>query len=164
MATPGQNNTTLTTCLNQIVAVLSTVDTLNNGNVFIAADPVFLGTSYMGDRYVEVVPGANMDKYAPVGSGYQDDSVSVYVYYRLLLDQADMDTRKLADSSIGLLALMDTIDDSIINHFLGGLLLQPMMPKSREPWPQAAAGWAGIRRVYNFRYRTTYPNPQGMTS
>lgn len=166
MATPGNNPTTLTAVLKAIVSQLATVSTLTTANTFICAEVRFLGTAFPGDVYVEVVLGSGTDHYANEGIGMMDDDVTIAIYKRLQVDVQNVDTQRLADQSLGVLQLVDSIFAKLTNNFLNGLLLQPMTPMRREPGdsvPVAGAGWATVHRRFKMRYLVTYPDPQQLS-
>jgi hypothetical protein len=156
-------NTSETAILGQIVTELQAITGLNAGTVFIAAIPLFLEAP-PGDQYLEVVPGAALDVQAKQGTGHMADTFTVCVFRRLWSDEAGRDTARIADSTRGLLALIDAVDAKMIASYLKGLALVPILPERREAGernPQDPAdGWIMMKRQYKVEYLYSFPSAQ----
>lgn len=164
MATPGQTPTDLLTVLAAIVAKVELV--VGEGNVWISAEPIFLGVSYPGDLYVEVVPGTGTDDKSRSGFGLVLDQVQIVVYKRLFTDLPEQHTQLLADASVGLLKTVKDITNKLTQNFLDGLLLVPLYPVRRDPSsiPLGSMGWASVTRLFNMKYVENFSSPQDYTS
>lgn len=151
--------------LNGIVDVLTSVQGLSQSSVFIAADLIWLDAP-PGDQYVEIIPGAAIDTQAEQQMGVLQDLITVAVFKRIYSDQAQRDTARIADASRGLLALVATIESALINNYLKGLCLLPVLPEHREAPERAPVelqGWVAIRRVFKLTYQYDFPLPQNQS-
>ena len=161
MATPGNQNTTDAKVLLAIVDEINDASSINDHVVSISADPSFLGVSYAGDHYIQVIPGSVEDRIGTGdGSGVHETEFSVVVYKRLVTDLANQDTKKITHATLGLLSLIDDIDAQLVNSMLGGIVLTPIIPISRESIlkpKETAQGWAASERRYSVLYKVSYP-------
>lgn len=152
--------TSETAVLNQVVTELRTITDANVGNVFIAAQSIWLSEP-PGDFYIEVIPGVALDKWGKQAGGWIRDSFTVAVFKRVVLDQTDQDTVKIADASLGLLALVATVQTKLIESFLAGLALVPVLPDRREAGERNPDdpydGWVMMRRTFNVEYLYAFP-------
>jgi hypothetical protein len=152
--------TTETAILNQVVAELQTLNDANAGNVFIAAQTVWLAEP-PGDFYLEVIPGVAIDKWAKQGNGWIKDSFTVCVFKRLIVDMQDQDTAKIADASVGLLKLIDDVQTKLTLSYLAGKALVPILPERREAGERNPDdpydGWIMMRRTFVVEYLYAVP-------
>lgn len=166
MTTPGQQITTDLAVLNAVLFQIRQVSSISSVTSWISATPVFLGTDYPGDFYVQVVPGSSVDEHSRQGSGYIAAEITVVSFKRLLLDQAEQETELIASATVGLLTVVQDIYDRLTNNFLKGLLTVPMRPTRRGPalaGPIAGSGWASIERRFEAKYRVAFPDIQETT-
>lgn len=166
MTTPGQQITTDLAVLNEVLFQLEQIAEISKATAWISATPLFLGTSYTGDFYIQIVPGVAIDEHSRQGSGYTAAEITVVCFKKLLVDRAQRDTKRIAEASIGLLKIVQDISDRLTNNFLRGLLTVPMRPTRRGPasaGPIAGTGWASIERRFEGKYRVVYPAPQQLT-
>jgi len=89
----GQQNTTEYAVLNSIVSELQEISSLNSNNCYISAEAVFMGDTYPGDLYVQVVPEVGNDQYAGVGRGYKIAQVRIQ-------DRVETVTRRIVISDV----------------------------------------------------------------
>lgn len=160
--------TTPTAICNAIVAkIISSVEDIRPENAFLCAAATWLGVSYVGDRYVEVVPGAAVDLSAEQGVGRRRQSITVATFWRLMVDQDGQDTVRLADSTLGLLQFVDGIDAALINSALGGLANVPMLPdrmEQAERDPEEIVGdWVMVKRIFKVVYLYSFPDTQDLS-
>ena len=131
--------------------------------VFITAEPIFLGLSYPGDEYIEVVPGAKIDRGATVGHGLCSQEIRIVCFRRLMMDIQEQDTQRLINESRGLVATVNKVYSSLSNNFLENLLVVPMHPvrqSAASVAPLTATGWASIERVFTCQYEQPFPEVQ----
>lgn len=165
MAVTGQQVTTDLAVLNEVLFQIKQITGISEANAWISATPLFLGTTYPGDLYIQVVPGVAVDELSKMGEGYNAAEITIICFKKLLLDRAQRDTKLIAEASIGLLKVVQNVSDRLTNNFLRGLLTVPMRPVRRGPASAApaATGWASIERRYQAKYRVVYPAPQQLT-
>lgn len=166
MSTPGQIETNDSDVLNEIVKELRTVTGLGTSTVFVTAEPIFFGTSYMGQQYVEVVPGGALDDFSKAGTGYIRADFRIITFKRLLIDMKDQDTQRIANASLGLFNLVRDITDKLTQNYLDDQLVIPMRPVSRtsaSAGPIVGSGWASVERVFEATYRVAFSDPSNFT-
>jgi len=116
------------------------------------------------DVYLELVPGAAMEKAAKQGTGWVEDSFTVCVFKRLFRDQDGRDTARIADASAGLLKTVAAVDAKLTANYLSGLALVPILPERRDAGernPQDPAdGWIMVKRSFKVEYLYAFPSPQ----
>ena len=151
--------TTEVAILNQIVNEITTLVSGNAGNVFIAAQAVWLSEP-PGDFYIEVIPGVALENWMKQGNGWLKDSFTVAIFKRILSDQTDQDTIKIADASVGLLNLVATVG-GLVTSKLAGLALNPVLAQRREAGERNPDdpydGWIMMRRQFIVEYRYATP-------
>lgn len=172
MATPGNSPTTDAAVLLAIVDKINDSESINDHAVYVVADSFFQGVSYIGDHYIQVVPGAVVDTIAVGddgaggGIGLIETEFRVVIYRRQLSDLADQDTQRITHDSLGLLQLVNAVDAQLINSMLGGIVLTPIRPVRRAPvskGPVVADGWAAQERLYTVKFQVSYPGIQDQT-
>lgn len=152
--------TSETAILNQVVTELLTLSNATALNVFLAAQVIWLSEP-PGDFYLEVVPGVAQDNWAKQAGGWVKDSFTVAIFKRVLMDPNDSDAAKIADASVGLLALVASVQTKLIESFLAGLALVPILPERREAGERNPEdpydGWVMMRRTFKVEYLYAFP-------
>lgn len=148
--------------INQVLAELRTLDDANEANVFLAAYPIWLPMP-PGDWYIELVMGVGQDKAAKHPIGWMLDSFSVCIFRRLLVDQSDYDTKRIADESLGVLRMVLDVQTKLTESFLAGMALVPVLPDRRESGERNPEdpydGWVMMRRTFRLEYLYAFPGP-----
>lgn len=164
MATPGNTPTTDSAVLLAIVDKINDADSVNDHVVSITAESFFQGVAYAGDHYIQLVPGAAVDrKGVGVDDGLLQTEFRVVFYKRLMTDMADQDTQRITHATLGLFKLIADVDAQLINSMLGGLTLTPIVPVRRAPVqspPVSNSGWTAAERLYTVTYKVSYPEIQ----
>lgn len=167
MATPGNSPTTDAAVLRAMVNKINDATSIPDQTAYVVAEPIFMGVAYTGDQYVQVVPGAAVDRIGTGNTrGLIETEVRAVVYKRLFLDSADIQTELITNASIGLLQLVGDVDGQLINSMLDGLIVQPIVPVRRAPVvkpPVFNSGWSSVERFYTLKYVVSYPAIQDQT-
>ena len=155
----GNTFTSESAILNQVVAQLASVTGFNADTVFVAATVEWLDGA-PGDRYIEVIPSIATDKNAAGEIGEVEDTFTVCLFWRLYSDQAQRDTKRIADATNGALVALANIEASLTNCTLAGLALKACLPERREDFerpPVDLPGWVMVRRRYKVGWAYSFP-------